>query len=259
VATSGNYERGYEVGSGRFSHILDPRTGYPVDCADAPGGKKSPLVASATVIAWDNGTANALAAGLMVLSPEEGLALVGRTRGTEALIVLADGRQLRSDGFLNYVTVSPAIVGTAWRNGAQVSLTIQQNQDMRDRPYMAVWVENDRGEHVATLVEWGNKEQFISSLNNWTRAIGNNMNLMRMVSRATRPTGKFTFNWDGKDQAGKLLPAGIYKINVELASEHNGHSLGWATIACGNQPAQALISRTRLFDDILVTFSPKGN
>jgi thiamine biosynthesis lipoprotein ApbE len=88
VATSGGYERYYTIGGKRYSHIFDPRTGQP-----AAG------VASATVVAGANVTANALATTLCVLSPEEGLRLVAATPGAECLIVAADGRQFRSAGW----------------------------------------------------------------------------------------------------------------------------------------------------------------
>ena len=65
ISTSAAYERGFTVAGRRYSHILDPRTGFPAEGA-----------ASATVVAADNATANALATTLCVLEPEEGLALV---------------------------------------------------------------------------------------------------------------------------------------------------------------------------------------
>jgi thiamine biosynthesis lipoprotein ApbE len=58
VATSGGYERYYSIGGKKYSHLFDPRTGRSADGA-----------ASATVIAGDNITANALATTLCVLTP----------------------------------------------------------------------------------------------------------------------------------------------------------------------------------------------
>jgi thiamine biosynthesis lipoprotein ApbE len=88
IATSGGYERFYTVQGKRHSHIFDPRSGQ-----SATGS------ASATVIAKDNVTANALATTLCVLTPEEGLRLIGSLPGVECFLVAADGRQLRSPGF----------------------------------------------------------------------------------------------------------------------------------------------------------------
>ena len=63
VATSGNSERGREVGGARIGHLLDPRTGAP-----------APDFGSVTVWAPDGLAADALATGLFVLGPDAALA-----------------------------------------------------------------------------------------------------------------------------------------------------------------------------------------
>jgi thiamine biosynthesis lipoprotein len=58
VLTSGNYERYREYQGIRYSHIIDPRTGYPVE-----------HVVSATVISKNGGLADAAATALSVAGP----------------------------------------------------------------------------------------------------------------------------------------------------------------------------------------------
>ena len=72
VATSGDYARPLVIADRSYSHLIDPRTLQPV--AD---------VRSATVVATDCVTANALAAALSVLGPPgaDGLADLGRALG----------------------------------------------------------------------------------------------------------------------------------------------------------------------------------
>jgi len=77
VATSGDYQRFFMVDGRRFSHIIDPRTGYPVNNN----------VMSATVITDDCVTADGLATALMVLGPVEGLRLAEELGGVEAITV----------------------------------------------------------------------------------------------------------------------------------------------------------------------------
>lgn len=62
VATSGSYRKFYEKNGVKFSHTLDPRTGYPV--------KHSLL--SATVVAESCALADAMATALMVMGPDKG-------------------------------------------------------------------------------------------------------------------------------------------------------------------------------------------
>ena len=87
IATSGDYEQ-YLVADGvRYGHIIDPRTGWPAR-----------EVASVVVVAPRGADADALATGLFVLGPEEGLALVEKITSVEALFVMNDGDLRRSTG-----------------------------------------------------------------------------------------------------------------------------------------------------------------
>jgi len=81
VCTSGNYERYVEIGGVRYSHIIDPRTGHPVD-----------RLPSVTVLAADAVTADAWATALGVLGAE-GLGLLPPS--VEALIVEGDENSCR--------------------------------------------------------------------------------------------------------------------------------------------------------------------
>lgn len=79
VATSGHYQRYVTIAGRRFSHIVDPRTGWPVE---------SP--ASVTVLAPDALAADALATAITVLGARAGLALAENLAGVEALIVAGE-------------------------------------------------------------------------------------------------------------------------------------------------------------------------
>jgi thiamine biosynthesis lipoprotein len=83
LATSGDYRNFYQIDGTRYSHIIDPRTGYPI----------RNQVVSASVVAPDCTLADGLATGLMVMGPEAGIALLDRLEGVEGLIITrqADG------------------------------------------------------------------------------------------------------------------------------------------------------------------------
>ena len=76
VDTSGDYEKFFLVGSKRFCHIMDPKTGMPV--SEGP--------ASATVIAPHAMEADALATAFMVLGYERGAKVMGQFRDIEWLV-----------------------------------------------------------------------------------------------------------------------------------------------------------------------------
>jgi len=68
VATSGDYEQFFEAGGRRYTHIVDPKTGYPVE--DGP--------VAATVVAGSAATADALATSCLLLDPARCRDLLGR-------------------------------------------------------------------------------------------------------------------------------------------------------------------------------------
>jgi len=86
IDTSGDYEKFYIVNGKRYSHIIDPRTGYPV----------GDDVASASVIAGDSLTADALATALCVLG-RNGLNILDALGGADAVIIFVEKGKLRTD------------------------------------------------------------------------------------------------------------------------------------------------------------------
>jgi len=81
LATSGNYRNRYVVDGHALSHTMDPRTGRPTESATL----------SASVVAPTCRLADGLATTLMVMDPEDGLALVASLPGVEALILSGTG------------------------------------------------------------------------------------------------------------------------------------------------------------------------
>jgi thiamine biosynthesis lipoprotein len=83
-ATSGDYRIFFESEGVRYSHVIDPNTGYPV----------SNGVVSVSIQAGDCAFADGLATAVMVMGHKKGLALINRLDGVEGLIVLEepDGR-----------------------------------------------------------------------------------------------------------------------------------------------------------------------
>jgi FAD:protein FMN transferase len=92
TATSGDYEQYFEEDGIRYHHILDPSTGYP--------GRKC---RSVTVISEENYYADGLATGVFIMGPDEGMKLIERTEGTEALIIDEHGKITMSSGFNNFL------------------------------------------------------------------------------------------------------------------------------------------------------------
>ena len=77
VATSGNYQRFFEIEGKRYSHIVDPRTGEP--CSRVP---------SVTIVCkTDAMTADMWATAASVLAPTDALKLIDADPALEALLI----------------------------------------------------------------------------------------------------------------------------------------------------------------------------
>ena len=90
VVTSGDYERFIMVDGKRYSHIIDPRTGFPVEG-----------LISVTVICPDGELADALATSVFVMGRQKGMDLINRLKGVEAMIIDADGHVFYSKNIRN--------------------------------------------------------------------------------------------------------------------------------------------------------------
>jgi thiamine biosynthesis lipoprotein len=91
VATSGDYEQFGVVAGRRYSHILDPRTGKPLEG-----------MTSVTVVAPDATTADGYSTALSVLGPEKALTFAEKRPGVEVMIMFErDGKThtARTKGF----------------------------------------------------------------------------------------------------------------------------------------------------------------
>jgi thiamine biosynthesis lipoprotein len=241
VATSGDYRRGAEINGRHYSHIVDPRTGEPAD-----------VVISATVIAPVPSTAGALATAFSVMTPEQSERLGASLPGVEYMLIERDGKIVESKGWSAFEIgdrqpvlarqsekpalkfVSAETKPAAWNSeyvltvGLQVAL---QNEFRARRPYLAVWVIDGTDWHpVRTLTVWYDKYRYLHELDEWFATVfasnqGSGMQLLNTISSATRPPGSYTFQWDGKDDSGKLVRPGKYIVCIEAAREHGTHQL----------------------------------
>lgn len=94
LATSGTYRHFFDKNGNRYSHILDPRTGYPV----------THNVVSVSVIADDCMTADGLATALLVMGVDDGLKLVASLPEVEAMFLITDNQEpIYSNSFKSFV------------------------------------------------------------------------------------------------------------------------------------------------------------
>ena len=207
VATSGNSRRG--------AHIVDPRT-----------GARPSHIASATVAAPKATDAGALATAFTILSVEESRALAAKVPGVEFMLAGKGGGIISTPGFL----LAP-LAQVAGPLEVVVNLEPARIEGQRyRRPYVAVWVEDKDRFPVRTVALWHQKDRWLPDLKGWYRGdrlrlLAEGNEIASTVSSATRPAGKYTMKWDGKDNKGVPVKPGKYTVFVEASREHGSYDL----------------------------------
>ena len=89
AVTSGIYERYFEQDGTLYHHILDPKTGYPVDNT----------LASVTILSQSSTDGDALSTSCLLLGLDDGTALIESLPDIEALFITKDGALHYTTGF----------------------------------------------------------------------------------------------------------------------------------------------------------------
>lgn len=87
VATSGNYEKYLIFKGEKYSHIIDPRTGYP-----------SKGINSVSIFSKSAELCDALATSVFIMGVETGLSFINQLEGTEVIIVDSENKIHKSKG-----------------------------------------------------------------------------------------------------------------------------------------------------------------
>ncbi len=95
LVTSGVYERYFEVDGKKYHHILDVKTGYPVETD----------VVSVTIVAPSgySGMSDGLSTICLLSGSEEGMKLIESIDNVEAVFQTTDGKLLKTSGLKNFV------------------------------------------------------------------------------------------------------------------------------------------------------------
>jgi thiamine biosynthesis lipoprotein len=89
LATSGDYRNFFEKNGKSYSHIIDPKTGYPVNNG----------IVSVSVVANDCTFADGLATAILVTGHKKGLEIVNKLTGVECLVVIKNKDGTLTDYF----------------------------------------------------------------------------------------------------------------------------------------------------------------
>lgn len=295
LATSGGYRRGFYSGGEWHSHIVDPITRRP-----ARG------VVSASVIAGDAATADALSTAFSVLAPAQAIALAESFDGIGCLVMdesgavwtnlVGNATQLRvrpansrraspqystsippmhtsrydaamsrrgllaraAAGLVSYCGLTAfagrlPTFGSApkWDDNFELAVTfvLPQPQGGRyHRPYVAVWMEDPSGHAVRTLSLWVNRggrgPRYFHELRRWFSAeqadqTAGGPDIVSTISSATRMAGSYSVTWNGRDDQGRVVDQGAYRLCIEAAREHGSYGLMQHDLELASTPKAA--------------------
>ncbi len=89
VATSGNYEKYITLNGKKYSHIIDPRTGYPTTGIN-----------SVSVFAKHAELCDALATAVFIMGKDTGIHMINQIDGVEVVVVDSDNKIHKSSGII---------------------------------------------------------------------------------------------------------------------------------------------------------------
>lgn len=209
IAYSGHNARPIKIGRRQYSHIVKPRDGWPKDFPN-----------SAIVIAPTATEADALATALTTMAIGPALDWIKQRSNTEALLIDEQGRQYSSAGWHQRFSKSEQGPATAT---ITFSLAKISSGNYR-KPYVALWLENSEREVVKNFILLGDNERWMSKNSYWWRRLGRKQpELLQVFARPTRRAGEYQVAWQGRDDYGKPLAKGSYKLMIEAAREHGSH------------------------------------
>lgn len=137
---------------------------------------------------------------------------------------------------------------TSWNREYELAVDFEISQPSGERyrrPYVAVWIEDAAGNPVRTLSLWVQTRKpgprWIPDLKRWyrnekQRKRADGGDLIETISVATRPAGKYSLVWNGRDDDGKLVPQGNYVVNIEAAREHGTYGFLREDLSIGARP-----------------------
>jgi hypothetical protein len=125
---------------------------------------------------------------------------------------------------------------------------------------VAIWIENDQGEFVKTLLAYADNRK--THLNTWqesTAAAGTEFNTTDAITGATRSNhGTRTCSWDASDYNGFLVPDGTYYVWMELTDQNGTGNYSSFPFIKSDSPESQTPENVPSFASITIDWVPTG-
>lgn len=138
--------------------------------------------------------------------------------------------------------------------------TSQAGGNYAPRNVVVIWVENDQGEFVKTLLAYAQNRK--THLNTWqasTAASGTEYNTTDAITGATQSNhGNRTCTWNGTDYNGDLMPDGTYHVWMELTDKNSTGNYSSFTFEKTDSPDSHTPVSVPSFGSITIDWLPTG-
>lgn len=128
------------------------------------------------------------------------------------------------------------------------------------RNVVAIWVENDQGEFVKTLLAYAQNRK--THLNTWqasTAAAGTEYNTTDAITGATKSNhGTRACAWDATDYNGDLMPDGTYYVRMELTDKNSTGNYSSFPFEKTDSPDSQTPASVPSFGSITIDWIPTG-
>ena len=154
-----------------------------------------------------------------------------------------------------------AQAGKPWPQGfvLQVAFAYEGGGFRYRAPYVAAYVEDERGNLVKTLALFlmpGKGERWWDALRRYY--LLGDVAAMRTLSGPTRPPGRYAVAWDGTDDRGRKVTQGVYHVCVEYAREHRPYELFREKVELLDKPFQKAYTLKGELKEVVLDYRKKA-
>ncbi|RLD61727.1 MAG: hypothetical protein DRJ05_01965 [Bacteroidetes bacterium] len=152
-------------------------------------------------------------------------------------------------------------IGVSAQTSGELSVEVTTSStggNYAPRNIIAIWIEDDAGNFVKTLLAYAQTR--ITHLNIWqatTSEAGSEFNTVDAITGATR-TSHSTRSciWDGTDFNGTLVTDGTYKVRMELTDKNNTGNYSSFPFTKGPEPENLTPTDEPSFSSISIDWLP---
>lgn len=131
--------------------------------------------------------------------------------------------------------------------------------DYSPKNVMAVWIENNQGKFIKTLLVYGDKRK--THLNVWessTSLAGSTFNSVDAITGATQANHRLrNCSWDGTDFNRMNVPDGDYKLRIELTDKNETGNVASLSFTKGPNSFKQNFSNTAGFSTVSLNWTSK--